>query len=161
AFVERVKHDPRPLLINQLTEWAELIREAVGSESVRPSIPQIMEALTEDRIKAGIAFPLFLQGQLMGFLLLWCRREISEEESRFLEVFALKAASVIRSAQLYRQVERLKDQLELENSYLEEAVREEGGFADIVGRSPALRIVLRLVQQVAPTDSTVLLVGET
>jgi len=161
AFVEKVKRDPRPLLINQLSGWADLITEVIAGESVRPSIPQMIEALTEDGIKAGVAYPLFLHEQLMGFLLLWSRREITEEESRFLEVFALQAASVIRSAQLYREVEHLKDQLELENRYLEEAVREEGGFADIVGRSPALRSVLRLVQQVAPTDSTVLLVGET
>jgi formate hydrogenlyase transcriptional activator len=161
AFIERINRDRRPLLLNELSQWADVIAEATVGTVLHPSIPEIIEALTEAGLKGGVGYPLFLHDRLMGFLLLWSLQEISEEESRFLEVFALQAASVIRSAQLYREVERLKDQLELENTYLEEAVREEGGFADIVGRSPALRGVLRLVQQVAPTDSTVLLVGET
>jgi formate hydrogenlyase transcriptional activator len=161
VFIEKMTRDPRPILINQLSGWGDLIAEVTDGTVIQPSIPQMIEALTEAGLKAGVAYPLFLHEQLMGFLLLWSRQEITEEESRFLDLFALQAASVIRSAQLYREVERLKEQLELENTYLEEAVREEGGFADIVGKSPALRGVLRLVQQVAPTDSTVLLVGET
>jgi formate hydrogenlyase transcriptional activator len=161
AFIERINHDRRPLLLNELAQWADVIAEATVGTAIQPSVPEIIGALSEAGLKGGVGYPLFLHDQLMGFLLLWSRQEISEEESRFLEVFALQAASVIRSAQLYREVERLKDQLELENTYLEEAVREEGGFADVVGRSPALRSVLRLVQQVAPTDSTALLIGET
>ena len=161
AFIEKINRDRRPLLLNELAQWADVIAEATIGTTIHPSVPQIIDALTEAGLKGGVGYPLFLHDRLMGFLLLWSLREISEEESGFLEVFALQAASVIRSAQLYREVERLKDQLELENTYLEEAVREEGGFADIVGRSPALRGVLRLVQQVAPTDSTALLIGET
>jgi len=75
--------------------------------------------------------------------------------------FVEQAAPAVRNAQLYREVERYRDRLELENAYLQEAIAEERGFEGIVGESPALRAVLRKVQQVAPVETTVLLTGET
>jgi formate hydrogenlyase transcriptional activator len=55
----------------------------------------------------------------------------------------------------------LKARLEKENIYLREEIRTEHNFEEIVGNSPALLAVLRAVEQVAPTDSTVLIYGET
>lgn len=60
-----------------------------------------------------------------------------------------------------REVQRLRDQLQHENVYLRREVHERYGSGPIVGRSPAVRRVLDQVEQVAPTDSTVLLIGET
>jgi transcriptional regulator with GAF, ATPase, and Fis domain len=72
-----------------------------------------------------------------------------------------QTAPRVRNTQLSRGVERYRDRLELENAYLQEAIAEERGFEGIVGESPALRAVLRKVQQVAPVETTVLLTGET
>jgi transcriptional regulator with GAF, ATPase, and Fis domain len=72
-----------------------------------------------------------------------------------------RMAPAARNAQLYREVERYGDRLERENAYLQEAIAEAHGFEGIVGESPALRAVLRKVQQVAPVETTVLLTGET
>jgi transcriptional regulator with GAF, ATPase, and Fis domain len=58
------------------------------------------------------------------------------------------------------EIRALRDRLEAENVYLREEIRG-GDFADVVGRSPALRRVLERIAQVAPTSSTVLLLGET
>ncbi len=58
------------------------------------------------------------------------------------------------------EVERLRKQLELENAYLHEQVKEGFAFGDIVGQSQALRKVLHLVRMVAPTDAAVLITGE-
>ena len=55
----------------------------------------------------------------------------------------------------------LKERLEAENVYLQEELKTQYEFADLVGRSPAMRRVLRQVEQVAGTDATVLLLGET
>jgi formate hydrogenlyase transcriptional activator len=60
-----------------------------------------------------------------------------------------------------REVAELKDKLAQEKLYLEEEIRLEMNFGEIVGNSPALRRVLELVETVAPSDSTVLLLGET
>jgi Nif-specific regulatory protein len=59
------------------------------------------------------------------------------------------------------EVERLKNRLHAENVYLQEEIRREHNFEEIVGSSPALLAVLQLVERAAPTDATVLILGET
>ncbi len=59
------------------------------------------------------------------------------------------------------EVERLKNQLEEENVYLQEEIRLEHNFSEIVGHSDAIKYVLHKIEQVAPTGSTVLITGET
>lgn len=61
----------------------------------------------------------------------------------------------------FEEVNRLKDQLQQQKAYLMEEVQSGHNFAEIIGSSPALRDVLRAVEQVAPTDTTVLIEGET
>ncbi|MFB3817390.1 MAG: sigma 54-interacting transcriptional regulator [Candidatus Methylomirabilales bacterium] len=63
--------------------------------------------------------------------------------------------------QALAEVQELKNRLQAENVYLQEEIRREHDFTEMVGGSPALLAVLRKVEQVAPTDSTVLIVGET
>jgi transcriptional regulator with GAF, ATPase, and Fis domain len=59
------------------------------------------------------------------------------------------------------EIEKLKSQLEKENIYLREEIKAELGFGKIIGGSDALKYVLFRAQQVAPTDATVLILGET
>ena len=61
----------------------------------------------------------------------------------------------------HEEVKRLKNQLEEENIYLKEEIKLEQNFEEIVGESKALKSVLFKIQQVAPTDATVLITGET
>ncbi len=70
-----------------------------------------------------------------------------------------QAEEALREALL--EVEQLKNRLQAENVYLQEEIRREHNFEEIVGSSPALLALLRKVEQVAPTDSTVLIYGET
>jgi formate hydrogenlyase transcriptional activator len=63
--------------------------------------------------------------------------------------------------QAFREIKILKEQLEAENVYLRQQVRLFRHYEDIIGESPAIQQVLRLVEQVAETDSTVLIQGET
>jgi hypothetical protein len=65
------------------------------------------------------------------------------------------------ATQAYRQITELKDKLAKGKLYLEEEIRTEHNFDEIVGESAALRRVLKEVETVAPTDSTVLIRGET
>ncbi|MFL6229983.1 MAG: ABC transporter substrate binding protein [Pyrinomonadaceae bacterium] len=62
---------------------------------------------------------------------------------------------------ILEEVSRLKNQLQEENIYLREEIKLEHNFSEIVGRSDAIKYVLRKIEQVAPTDSTVLITGET
>ena len=59
------------------------------------------------------------------------------------------------------EIERLKTQLELENTYLQEEVKEAGEFGDVIGNSPVLKRLLHQVETVARTDASVLVLGET
>ncbi|MBL8208292.1 MAG: sigma 54-interacting transcriptional regulator [Blastocatellia bacterium] len=70
-----------------------------------------------------------------------------------------KAEDDLRAA--LQEVERLKNQLHAENIYLQEEIQSENNFEEIVGSSPALLNVLQQVERAAPTDATVLILGET
>jgi transcriptional regulator with GAF, ATPase, and Fis domain len=73
----------------------------------------------------------------------------------------VRSPSQIENALAYREISQLKEKLAQEKLYLEEEIRSELNFDQIVGDSPALAQVLELVRTVAPSDSTVLLLGET
>jgi transcriptional regulator with GAF, ATPase, and Fis domain len=161
TFAARVLRDRAPIWHNGPLELARQIRASTGNTADLPSAEELAASVTKEGAKAGAVFPLFVGDDLTGFLFLLTDRLLAAEEVQYLEVFAIQAASIIRSARLYLEVERLRDHLALENAYLEEAVREEAGFAEIVGASPVLDDLIRLIRQVAPTDSTVLLCGET
>lgn len=74
---------------------------------------------------------------------------------------AVQIAIALDNTLAYGQIEQLKDKLHEEKIYLEDELRTERQFDEIVGDSPALREVLRLATKVAPSDATVLLLGET
>ena len=84
-----------------------------------------------------------------------------EEDVEFLRQFANQIAITVENALAYGEIQELKDKLAKENLYLEDEVRSELNFSEIVGKSVALRRVLMHVEIVAPTDSTVLIHGET
>jgi formate hydrogenlyase transcriptional activator len=67
----------------------------------------------------------------------------------------------VDNALAFRQIAELKDELAKEKSYLEDEIRSEYNFDEIVGESPALKQVLDQVRTVAATDSTVVILGET
>ncbi|HWW17283.1 MAG TPA: sigma 54-interacting transcriptional regulator, partial [Candidatus Saccharimonadales bacterium] len=79
----------------------------------------------------------------------------------FLSRASGQIAIAIENALAYREISELKDKLAQEKLYLEEEFRSEMGFEQIIGNSTALKHVLQQVETVAPSDSTVLLLGET
>ena len=79
----------------------------------------------------------------------------------FLQLVAKQVAVAFENALAYQCIEKLKEKLQKEKVYLEEEIRAANNFEEIIGESPALRNVLKQVETVAPTNSTVLIVGET
>jgi len=112
-------------------------------------------------IRSFGGWPLLFRQELLGVLGVFSRQRLSREVFETMEVFAAQAATAIKTAQLFSDVDRLKDRLAHENAYLQQEIRDERGFDEIVGSSAAMRRVLEEVRQVGPTDSTVLLMGET
>ena len=105
-------------------------------------------------------YPLLVREELVGVLGVWAHRTLTDEETAFFELFAGQAAIAIKGAELFSALERANLVLEAENSELRGAAT--GGRAEgVIGESPALLEVLRQARQVAPTDTTVLIFGET
>lgn len=103
--------------------------------------------------------PLIYRGETMGVIGLFTREEHPELD--WLRVVADHAASAIANARAFEEIESLRSQLELENEYLRDEVRTAQGFGEIVGRSADLMKVLDQVGLVAPTVTSVLILGET
>src|SRR5580700_11017536 len=149
--------------------------ETCGSwvfEHLRPLVRRDLEKeqqyfnerrLVAEGIQSMCVVPLVLQGKCIGLLSL-VRREkdqYSDEDAGFLQEVANQVTLAIQNMQSYREIDNLKARVEKENVYLREELHTEHNFEEIVGNSPALLKVLRTVDQVAPTDSTVLIYGET
>ncbi len=106
---------------------------------------------------------LVSRNRLLGVLALARRQEnaFDDDEVAFLTQVAHQVAIAMENALAYGEIAELKDKLAQEKLYLEDEIRGEMDFEGIVGQSSALRNVLRLVETVAPSDSTVILLGET
>lgn len=101
--------------------------------------------------------------RMLGVLAVTSRQEnaFDDDAVDFLLQVAKQVAIGVENALAYGEIADLKDKLAQEKLYLEQEIRGEMDFEGIVGQSSALRHVLSLVDTVAPSDSTVLLLGET
>jgi len=107
--------------------------------------------------------PLISRRRILGTLGLRRRdaQAYTEDEVQFLTQIAGQIAIAVENALAYGEIRELKDKLAQEKLYLEAEIRSDRNFEDIIGKSVALRRVLQQVETVAPTDSTVLIYGET
>ena len=109
------------------------------------------------------SLPLLSQDRVIGCLNLASRQEqaFGEQDVEFLSQVAGQIALAVDNALAYQEITELKDRLTEEKLYLEEEIRLEHKFDDIIGDSRALKQVLGQVEIVAPTQATVLIQGET
>jgi formate hydrogenlyase transcriptional activator len=114
-------------------------------------------------LQAHCLLPLISRNRTLGVLGLGRQRQnaFTQDEVEFLTQVANQVAIAVENALAYGQIAELKDKLSQEKLYLEDELRSEMNFEEIVGKSAALRRVLQQVETVAPTDSTVLIYGET
>jgi formate hydrogenlyase transcriptional activator len=125
--------------------------------------PEMYARAAAEGINSFSNVPLISRGRTLGVLAVARRGEnaFDREETAFLSQVAQQVAIGVENALAYGEIADLKDKLAQEKLYLEEEIRGEMDFEGIVGQSSALRHVLSLVETVAPSDSTVLLLGET
>src|SRR5579862_587468 len=114
-------------------------------------------------VKSIFHLPLISRNRTLGVLTLGhlVEKTFSDEEVRFLTQIAKQVAIAVENSVAYGQIAELRDHLAQEKLYLEDEIRSELNFEEIIGKSDALRRVLAQVETVAPTDSTVLIYGET
>jgi formate hydrogenlyase transcriptional activator len=114
-------------------------------------------------MRSTIYLPLFSAGRFLGALAAGTRAvgTYATADLRLLEPAAAIVATAVDNALTFEQLTVLKNRLAQEKLNLEEEIRSERGFHEIVGESKALQRVLEQVRTVAPTDSAVLILGET
>src|SRR3989475_9549723 len=126
-------------------------------------VSEASDIMVAEGLRAYCAIPLVNRGRAVGILSILRTTEapFSQENINFLSRASGQIAIAIEHACAYHEISQLKDKLAQEKLYLEEEIRSEMSFENIIGNSPALKHVLELVETVATSDSTVLLLGET
>jgi formate hydrogenlyase transcriptional activator len=125
--------------------------------------PEMHSKAVEEGLHSFCDVPLISRNRLLGVLAVARREEdaFDENEVVFLTQVAAQVAIGVENAQAFGEIADLKEKLAQEKLYLEDEIRGELDFEGIVGQSSVLHHVLKLVETVAPSDSTVLLLGET
>ena len=155
-----------------------ILIESVGAckralETLQPTIrnianpqefpPDLYKLMLAEGLKTQCVIPLVSRGRAVAALTINRRTDnpFLPDEIDFLQEASGQIAIAIENCLAFSQISELKEKLAQEKVYLEEEIRSDMGFEQIVGNSPALKHVLQLVETVASSDSTVLLLGET
>ena len=114
-------------------------------------------------IQAGCWVPLNTRGEVIGVLFVGTRHAMTFEQRHIdtLLQAASQIAGIVKIDHGFRRIVQLSSKLKEEKRYLEEELRTEYNFEEIVGESRDLKAVLKQVETVASTDATVLILGET
>src|SRR5215813_11455476 len=151
------------------------LQGTLHGEVFRAARPMAMARLDPDRFPVEAAFlgnlgilggcivPMIHGGRVLGNLGLGrCEEKaFTQEEIVFLSRLGTQVAIAIENALAYREIGELKEKLAQEKLYLEDEIRSEINFKEIVGESTSLKAALDKVATVAPSDATVLILGET
>lgn len=116
--------------------------------------------IREERIRGFGGQPLVHAGQVLGVLAVFSRSTIDAESFDWLRMLANHAAVAIANARAWDDVHALRRQLEKENEYLQEEVLHGESFGGMIGQSAALQAIVRQIDLVAQTDTSVLIQGE-
>jgi formate hydrogenlyase transcriptional activator len=121
----------------------------------------LYERVIEEGLKTGCYLPLVVRDRVVGVMMLARRSDnaFEEDDVILLERVASQVAIAVDNTLEYERATQDRDKETKQRLYLEEEIRAE--FGDIVGESPTLKTTLSLVSVVAPTDSSVLVLGET
>jgi formate hydrogenlyase transcriptional activator len=124
---------------------------------------EIIKRGAAEGLRSGCAVPLISHGKALGTLSVVSMRKnaFTDEDAKLLSWIGNQVALAVANSMAYQEISSLKDKLAKEKLYLEEEIQTEYNFEEIVGDSRALKRVLKEVQTVAATDSTVLILGET
>lgn len=139
----------QPLVLNDLESGAARSRAA--------------DRLAAGGVKSACFLPLITQDRVLGTLNLVSRLKgaFGTQQVDLLQQVAGHVAIALDNAMTYRKVAELKERLAEEKLYLEEEIRTEYHFEEIIGESPVLKRILKQVESVGPTNATVLILGET
>lgn len=145
----RVFKSQTPLVVNEL--------------DARNYSPEMYARVSGEGLRSQCFVPFVSRGRALGVLGVGRKVEggFSPDDVEFLGLVANQVTIALENAFAYREIGSLKDKLAQEKVYLEEEILSGINFGEIVGESTALKAALHRVQNVAASDSTVLILGET
>jgi formate hydrogenlyase transcriptional activator len=123
----------------------------------------IARRILDEGLKSALCLPLISHGRPLGTLVVASLREehFPVKDAELLQHVANQIAIAVENSLTFRQVVDRANRLSEEKLYLQDEIRTEYNFEEIVGESPALKRILQQIATVAPTDSTILIEGET
>ena len=125
--------------------------------------PDVTKFFKEQGVQVICCVPLITHTRTFGTINFASRdsKAFSTPDVQLLKQVAAQVAIALENALAFRQIDELKDKLAVEKLYLEEEIRSEFNFEEIIGDSTALRRALAQVELAAPAGTTVLILGET
>jgi len=129
---------------------------------VEPRVPAD-EIMVAGGVRAYVCVPLMARGRAIGALLLqsFAPNRYLPEDVPLLEEVAKQIALAVENMRAFEEIARLRAKLEEENRYLQDEIKSDHNFEEIVGQSPAIKAVFKAIEAVAPAGATVLITGET
>ncbi len=124
---------------------------------------EVIRVLREEGVEVMCCVPLATHGRALGTINLASRnpQAFSTPDVELLQQVATQVAIALENVLAFKEIDALKDKLAVEKLYLEEEIRTELNFEEIIGDSAALRRALTQVELAAPAGTTVLILGET
>jgi formate hydrogenlyase transcriptional activator len=135
----------------------------LGAREMAQFASPLAQRLVSGGLKSISCIPLITRNRVLGTLNVGSTKEnaFAPADVDFLTQVASQAAIAIENATAFQQIAQLKDQLAEEKLYLEDEIRTEQNFGEIIGDDLAFRRVLEQMATVAPTDASVMILGET
>jgi transcriptional regulator with GAF, ATPase, and Fis domain len=118
-------------------------------------------SLPMDEIRQCVGTAISFRGEILGVYAIFARVNATKDRLGWQQIFSDHFGAAIANARAFEEIQKLKAELELQNAYLKEEVIEAKAFGDLVGQSAALRQISSQIDLVAPTDASVLILGET
>jgi formate hydrogenlyase transcriptional activator len=161
-FQDESRHEESLLPIDEDVSGAVFRTGKLWCGSVQEARRLGMKDTAQVEVGTVCVLPLVSRGRVLGtFGVVKYQDNAFAGDIEFLTQMANQVAIAVENALAFGEIRELKDKLAQEKLYLEDEIRSELNFAQIVGSSASLRKVLKRVETVAPTDSTVLIYGET
>lgn len=137
-----------------------LVLDRSGMEEFVSPTSRLLKA---EGVRSVLSMPLITHDRALGALTLGSLRDSAFQQGDIdlLAQVGSQVAIAVENALAFQEIAELKNKLAQEKLYLEDEIRSEMNFDEIIGESASLRAVLKQVETVAPTDSTVLITGET
>ncbi len=140
---------------------------ATGQQLILRDLDKRPEELAEfdwvegERLRVFTGSPITFKGEALGVAAAFVREDMPDDVFPWGQIFADHIGAAIVSARDFEEIQRLKAQLEQQNTYLQEEVVEAKAFGDMIGQSAALRQIVSQIDLVAPTEASVLILGDT